>query len=105
MVNSRQALIIILAIVLLVAVAGLVVKMKASKTGGFYYAGSSIQYENPKEACRSVACSQGNALVYESTGDLFPYGSKRMVVQCYCPNQPDVVITVPMVRTLPLERY
>ena len=105
MVNTRQALIMILAIVVLVAIAGMVVKMKASKTGGFYYAGNTIQYENPKEACRSIACSRGNALVYESTGDLFPYGSRRMVVQCFCPEQADVVITVPMVRTLPLERY
>ncbi|MEM4263347.1 MAG: hypothetical protein QW666_00435 [Candidatus Woesearchaeota archaeon] len=105
MVTGKQAFTILLAIVVLVAVVGMIIKMTASKTGGFYYAGNSIQYENPKEACKSIMCANGPANVIESTGDLFPYGSYRMVVRCYCPENPGAVITVPMVRALPLERY
>lgn len=105
MLNQKQAFVILLAIVVLVAVSGMIIKMKVSKTGGFYYAGNSIQYENPKEACSSVSCMSGTAKVLESTGDLFPYGSYRMVVRCYCPEEPNFIITVPMVRALPMERY
>lgn len=105
MTKGRQAIMILLAIIVLVAIAGMVIKMKASKTGEFYHAGSTIQYESPKEACKSVMCMNGPANVIESTGDLFPYGSYRMVVRYYCPENPSSIITVPMVRTLPLERY
>jgi hypothetical protein len=97
MVQEKQAIMIILAIVVIVAIPGMIIKMNMSNTGEFYYAGNMIQFESPQEACNQISCAGGPAEVLETTGNIWPYSNTAMTVKCYCPENPGEIFYVPMV--------
>ena len=106
--ENKQGLVILIAIILVIGVSGFI--LKASIVGQYTFAGGNartgfnnvmIQYSYPEEACEYIPCAEGHAIFIETAGGISPWDRFSQVVRCYCPENPEVVLTVPMVHSIP----
>jgi hypothetical protein len=110
--ENKQTLVILIALVLVVAVAGFIIKMNLSATGQFTRTGGPegggmIQYSYPEEACESLNCGpNAHGVFIETSGGRYVWSGERQTATCYCSNDPFTIIFVPMVHPLqPTGRY
>ena len=111
MLENKQTIVILMAIVLVVAIAGFILKMNMSTTGQFTRTGGPegggmIQYSYPEEACQSLPCINGQGIFIDTSGGKYIWSGNRQTATCYCPEDPSTLIYVPMVHPLqPTGRY
>jgi hypothetical protein len=103
--DNRQSILILIALILVVAVSGLILKMGV--TGQYVCAGGCqqgmgmIQYSYPSEPCEYVPCQNGHAEFSTTVGGMSPWDTYQQLAECYCPEKPEQKIYVPMVHPMP----
>ena len=112
--SHNQIMVILTGIVLVVAISGFIIGMSMSTTGQFTYAGGSgksyaggfIQYSYPQEPCEYIPCADNKHAVFiETVGGTSPWQTMGQTVLCYCPEDPENIISVPMVQEIPSGIY